>query len=130
MAGSKSLTQSLANLDRNVGFNPSTPTYLAIFTTAPGDNTSGVECSYPGYTRMAYPTVASAAVAGLATSSNTSTVIFPAVSGSTQTITGTALMSASSGGTVIYYDDTVTPQAVLVGQSYILTPGQAVFTET
>lgn len=130
MAGSKSYAQSVINLEANVGYNPTVQKYLAIFTTAPTDTTAGTECSYAGYTRMAHSPGAATSVGGLATSVNTGTIVFPAVAGSTQTIVGTALMSASTGGTVIYYDDTVTSQAVLVGQSYIMTAGQAVFTET
>jgi hypothetical protein len=134
MPGSKSLAQALLDLDRNTGYSPSVQRYLAYYTVAPDGLGGGTEYSGTGYTRAAHSPTAGAQVGSTdqASSSNSGVITWPLVQGAPVTIVGTALMTTQTPGTgqVIYYDPSITPQTVPVGQAPFLPAGATTFTET
>ena len=84
---------------RNTAYTPPTTVYLALFLSNPTIAGSGTEASYSGYARQA---VAFSAISG-ATTQNSGTVTFPAVAGSSITVTHFAIYDASSAGNLLLF---------------------------
>lgn len=83
------------------GASPTRPTtrYLALFTAAPNDAGGGTEVSGSGYARQAF--TCGAAASG--TCSNDAAVSFTASGGNFGTVTHIGVLSASSGGNLIWH---------------------------
>lgn len=130
MAGSKSNTfetdllelifnnTALANIGNAGGLQPSSAAgslYVALFTAAPSDSSAGTETVYTNYARVAVArssagwTVASGAV------SNTAAVTFPQCGATGATIVAFAIMTASTGGDMLYWGDLTSSLAVSNG---------------
>lgn len=74
--------------------------HLAIFTSSPGEDGSGTECSYTGYGRQAMTFGASND--GVTTTSGQ--IQFPALTGATPvTVTDIGIYDAATGGNLLYY---------------------------
>jgi len=73
--------------------------YLALFTSDPTDAGNGTECSWTNYVRqtMAFGTISNGSVA------STGEITFPAVVGSTVTVTHIGVFDASSSGNLLYH---------------------------
>ncbi len=73
--------------------------YLALFTSDPTDAGNGTECSWTNYVRqtMAFGTISNGSVA------STGEITFPAVVGSTVTVTHICVFDASSSGNLLYH---------------------------
>jgi hypothetical protein len=85
-------------LKGGTAYNVTTP-YLALFTSDPTDAGSGTECSWTNYVRqsMAFGTISNGSVA------STGEITFPAVVGSTVTVTHIGVFDASSSGNLLYH---------------------------
>jgi hypothetical protein len=78
--------------------------HLALFTTAPTENGGGVEVAGNGYTRVAIPNNSTnwpASTGG--TKTNGAAFTFPVATGSWGTITHWAIMSAATGGNILFF---------------------------
>lgn len=94
---------------------PTTGAYIALFTTCPTDSAAGTEVSGGSYARVNYAaslanwagtqaaasTTASSGTGG--TTSNNNAVTFPAATADWGTVNCVGYMTASSGGTLIWY---------------------------
>ena len=100
---------------RGQTFTALTTLYFALFTAAPGETGGGTEASYTGYARVgvaaslanfagtqgAGTTVASSGTGGQ--TSNNAAITFGAPTSGPQTVVASAIMSASSAGTMHVY---------------------------
>lgn len=97
-------TQANTILDNTFGGT----VYLALFTANPTDAGGGTEVTGGGYARVvcAFDAAASRATA------NTALESFTASGANYGTVTGIAIMSASSGGNMLWWDALDTPRTV------------------
>lgn len=81
--------------------------WLALYTSNPGEDNSGTECSYTGYARRSFGATPSAAFSAIGVdgkTSNQATLTFPANgSGGNVVVTHWAIFDASSGGNMLLY---------------------------
>lgn len=89
--------------------------YLALYVTDPGGDNSGTEASYSGYARQSITFGTPAMNGSLAVVSNTNDIEFPTVPTASGNVAYAAILSAVSGGTLIYYGS--------LGASYALNQG-------
>ena len=94
---------------------PTTGAYIALFTTCPTDSTAGTEVTGGSYARVNYAaslanwagtqsaasTTASSGTGG--TTSNNNAITFPAATADWGTVNCFGYMTASTGGTLIFY---------------------------
>ena len=85
-------------LKGGTAYNVTTP-YLALFTSDPTDAGSGTECSWTNYARqsMAFGTISNGSVA------STGEITFPAVVGSSVTVTHIGVYDAATSGNLLYH---------------------------
>lgn len=97
---------------RAVSYTPPGSVYLALFTTSPTSSGGGTEVVGGSYARVA---LTFAATSGGATSNAAQVQILnmPAV-----TVVGMAVMSASSGGTMLFYGNLLTPKPTNAGDTF------------
>ena len=100
--------------------------YVALYTVVPTDSTAGTEVSGSAYAR------ASVAAAAWTRTSNSITnnveVTFPAVTGSSYTVVGWAIMDASTAGNQLYWGD-CTSTVMNVGDIPRFAPSALTITE-
>lgn len=78
--------------------------YLALFSTNPGGNGSGTEISYSGYARKPIVWGSPSINGALGEIKNTNLIEFATVPSTTGLLAGyAAIMTALSGGNVVYY---------------------------
>lgn len=119
--GSKSDTYEIDVLKATTGqattvlsTTPITP-WVALFTTNPTDSTGGTEVSGGSYARVNSSGKWATPAAGSV--SNNASITFPTASGSWGTVTGFAIMTASSGGTILMWGALGTSKAVGTGDT-------------
>lgn len=87
---------------RNATWSPPATVYLALYTTAPGESTSGTEVSGGSYARQAV----TLGVASGGQVQNSGLITFPTASAGWGTIAGAALVDTSVGAcNILYYLD-------------------------
>jgi len=118
----KGNTAKLQTLTDNVKIgtiaNPPSGTvtlYLALYVTDPGGDNSGTETSYVGYARQEITFGTPAMNGNLAEVKNTNDIEFPTVPTNSGNVAHAAILSALSGGTLIYYG--------ALGATYALNQG-------
>jgi len=102
----------LANIGDAAGLQNSATAgsiWLALFTTATTDAAAGTEATYTGYTRIALVRSAVGWTVADNVVSNASIVTFPTNSGTIQTVTHVATMTASSGGDFLHHGQLSAP---------------------
>lgn len=77
--------------------------YLALFQTDPGADGSGTEVSYSGYERITITWGAAAINGSLGEKKNTNLIEFATVPSTSGYAAYAAVMTSSSGGSVVYY---------------------------
>lgn len=87
-------------------------TYLALYSTAPTDSTSGTELSGNGYSRQAITFTVSG---GSATTAYGAT--FTASGGDWSKAVAAAIVDASTGGNILFYKNLVSPKTNKNGES-------------
>lgn len=103
-----------------------TSAYLALYSVAPGESTSGTELTVAnGYAREA--ALLGAPSAGVST--NGTAVTFSAT-GAWSAIVGHALCDASTAGNILMYEDSVSGPTLADGDSYEFGIGDITVTET
>lgn len=101
------------NAIADIGDTPGLPSaatdgslYVALYTTAPTESSSGIEAAYTSYARVAVArtssgwTVTNSGDTWYAT--NTSEIAFPTNTGTTQTIVGFGICKTIAGDPIIY----------------------------
>lgn len=128
MAG-KTSTQEAAvlNVLRATNITAPATAYVALFTAAPTDTTAGTEVTGSAYARQA---AGFSAPTGNSPSTivNGAEILFPEVTGSGYTVVAFGIMSASSGGTLLYWG-TLTSTAIPVGGQARFAAGALSITE-
>lgn len=100
--------------------------YVALFTTATGDDGSGTEVTGGGYARQ--PSTWAAATSGVGATSNDADIVFPNMP--EVTVTHIALYDAASGGNMLYHGPLSTPQVVASGNTFVFSAGDIDITES
>lgn len=113
---------------RNVAFTPPTPLYIALYTSNPTDSSAGTEVSGGSYARVsvtpnntnfantqASGTGASSGTGG--TTSNLTAITFPSPSANWGSVTGVAIMDASSSGNMLAFAALTTTKTVNNGDA-------------
>lgn len=126
MAGNLSNYAENKILDHTVGKASWTaPTvYVALYTLAPNDSTSGTEVSTVGtaYARQQVPAADwdSAANGTITTNAD---IQFPTATASWGTVLAAALVDAATGGNIIWYGSLTSNKTVDTGDTFKITAG-------
>jgi hypothetical protein len=80
--------------------------YVALYTTAPTDSTSGTECNYTGYARVAVARSAGGWTISGNNASNTSVITFDPCTAGSNTVIAYGILTASSAGDLLFWGDT------------------------
>jgi hypothetical protein len=99
--------------------------HLALFTSAPNESGGGTEVTGGSYSRLSITNNSTnfpAAVNGQKTNGVAQT--FPTATASWGTVTHWALMSAASGGTILFFGALSTPKAIAATDSLTFGIGQ------
>lgn len=109
----------LEHVLKHVAYTSPTTVYLALFTVAPTDSTSGTEVTGGSYARQA-ETFGSAVSPGgtIANSAAVNYTNLPAC-----TIVGGAVMDALTSGNVLFYGALNTPRTVTAGDNLTVAIG-------
>jgi len=110
---------------RNTPYTSPALVYVALYTVAPTPAGGGTEVSGGGYGRQTVTFVAP--VNGQ--SSNDAEILFPVASATWGTITSFALLDASAGGNMMYFDNLSTPRLVLASDQVRFPAGQLICVE-
>ena len=89
--------------------------YIALFTTSPTDSTAGTEAAYTGYARIAVARNSSNWTVAGNNASNTNAITFPEATAGSETENGFGILTAITGGDLLFYGDLDSPLAVSVG---------------
>ena len=117
MASGKTDAHSLVVLDTYLNSSATTPTtgYIALYSVAPTASTAGTELTVAdGYARE--DALFGAAASGAAT--NATAVTFTAAGGAWSQIVGHGILSASTAGLLLYWEDSVSGPTLADGDSY------------
>lgn len=96
--------------------------WVALYTTAPTDSTSGTEVSGGSYARVeCLPATWNAASSG--STSNASAIVFPTASASWGTVTAVAITDASTAGNIIWYGTLTSNKTVDSGDTFQFAAG-------
>ena len=97
--------------------SPST-VYVALYTVAPTDSTTGTEVSGGGYARQSasFTTTGNAAT-------NASAIEYPTATGNYGTVVATALLDASSGGNMLAYATLSASKTISTGDVFRIPAG-------
>ena len=108
---------------KNTSYTSPTTVYLALYSTAPTDSTSGTELSGSGYSRQA---VTFAAAADGSIASNV-TVTFSTATGNWATVKATGIVDASTGGNILFYKATA-PRNIKTDDQLVVASGDIIIT--
>jgi hypothetical protein len=79
--------------------------YVALYTTAPTDSTSGTECNYTGYARVAVARSAGGWTISGNNAANTAAVTFGLCTAGSNTALAFGILTASSAGDLLFWGD-------------------------
>lgn len=86
----------------NTSFTSPANVYVALYSTAPTESTSGTELTGNGYARQEI--TFSAAVTGVATSD--AVITFPTATSDWLTVVGVAIVDSATAGNILFYKNT------------------------
>ena len=89
--------------------------YIALFTATPSDSTAGTEATFGAYARQAVARTGTAWTISGNNCSNAAAVTFPECTSGSETINGFGIMTAITGGDLLYWAAVDTPRAVATG---------------
>lgn len=124
MAGNLSDYAENKILDHSVGkASWTSPTiYVALYTVAPTDSTSGTEVSGGSYARVT-TSASTWNSASAGATSNASAIVFPTASASWGTVTAVALVDASTAGNIVWYGTLTSNKTVDSGDTFQFAAG-------
>lgn len=114
-------------IDHVVGktaFTMPTPTYVALFTTAPTDAGGGVEVSTGAYARVAITSSMTAASAGA--DQNSGAIVFPTPTLAWGTIQAVGIFDALTVGNLLLWNVLAVPRAVGSGDVVQFNTGKLI----
>lgn len=109
---------ALANIGNAGGLQPSGAAgslFIALFTANPSDSAAGTEATFGGYARQAVARTAGGWTIVGNNASNAAAVTFPECTSGSETITGFGIMTAVTGGDLLFWSDVDTSRAVATG---------------
>ena len=77
--------------------------WVALFTTTPSDSTAGTEAAYTGYARVAVARNSSNWTVSGNNCSNTNAITFPEATAGSETENGFGILTAASGGDLLFW---------------------------
>ena len=104
---------------RNVSYTSPTTTYVALFTTDPGDDNTGAEISGGSYARQALSVTTAAA--GIVTSS--ADIEFPQATANWGTISHIGLLDAVTSGNLLMHTPLTTSKTIETGDIFKIPSG-------
>ena len=110
---------------RNTSYTSPTTVYVALYTSDPGDDNSGTECSGTSYARQS---AAFSRTAGVG--SNTSAIEFPTAGGSWGTISHIGILDAVSSGNLLYHAALSSSKAITTGDIFRIPAADLTVTMT
>jgi len=115
---------------RNQSVSQPTQLYLALYATNPTDANTGVEASYSGYQRQAVVFGAPQLSGGSATVQNSSALQFAVVPSASGSVGFAGLLTADTGGDLIYYGPLAATYQLNQGVQPIVPIGSLTVSET
>ena len=109
---------ALANIGDASGLQPAGTEgslYVALYTVAPTDSTAGTECTYTGYARKAVARSAAGWTVAGNNVSNAAKITFGICTAGTETALAFSIMTALTGGDMLYWGDIDTPLDISTG---------------
>lgn len=103
---------------RATSYTSPSAVYLALYTSDPGDDNSGTECSGTAYARQSVAFSRSGA-----TASNSAAVEFPTAGGAWGTITHFGVLDATTSGNLLYHGALTTSRAITSGDIFRVPTG-------
>ena len=104
--------------------------YVALFTADPGEaGSTSNECAYGSYARVAQTRDATDWTESSGVISNGVAIDFPEATSGSETATHVGIMTASSGGTMLYYGALTAPLAISTGITPSIAIGALTITE-
>jgi hypothetical protein len=100
--------------------------FLALYTAAPSDSGGGTEVTGNGYSRQSASFAAASTPGG--TTSNTNTISFTASGGNWGSITHVGILSASTGGNLLWHGAMTTARTVNDTDTLSFAPGAVALT--
>ena len=110
---------------RNTSYTSPTTVFVALYTSDPGDDNSGTECSGTSYARQS---AAFSRTAGVG--SNTSDIEFPTSGGSWGTISHIGILDAVSSGNLLYHAALSSSKAITTGDIFRIPAADLTVTMT
>lgn len=120
---------AISGIADNASAAPLTSLYVSLHTADPGAGGSQTtsEAAYGGYARMAVPRTSSGFTVSGASCTLTSSVVFPAATGGSETETWAAVGTALTGAGKILYRGPITPSlSITTGIAPQLTVGTTI----
>lgn len=108
----------VAHTFSNTAYTSPTTVYVALYTVAPTDSTSGTEVSGGGYARQsaAFTTTNNAAT-------NSAAIEYPTATASYGTVVAVAILDASSGGNMLAYASLSSNKTIDTGDVFRIPAG-------
>lgn len=108
----------VAHTFSNTAYTSPSTVYVALYTVAPTDSTTGTEVSGGGYARQSasFTTTGNAAT-------NASAIEYPTATGNYGTVVATALLDASSGGNMLAYATLSASKTISTGDVFRIPAG-------
>ena len=108
----------VAHTFSNTAYTSPSSVFVALYTVAPTDSTTGTEVSGGGYARQsaAFTTTGNAAT-------NTSAIEYPTATGNYGTVVATALLDASSGGNMLAFATLSSSKTISTGDVFRIPAG-------
>jgi hypothetical protein len=107
---------------------PMTP-FLALYTADPTDSAAGTEVTGGSYARVACSSSSKWAAPAAGSVTTNAVVTFPTATANWGTVTGFALMSAVTGGTMLMWGSLTAAKVVNNGDTASFAAGQLTLTE-
>jgi hypothetical protein len=108
----------VAHTFSNTAYTSPSTVYVALYTVAPTDSTTGTEVSGGGYARQSasFTTTGNAAT-------NASAIEYPTATGNYGTVVATALLDASSGGNMLAFATLSASKTISTGDVFRIPAG-------
>lgn len=108
----------------NTAFSQPSALYVGLYTSSPGDDDSGTECSGGAYARQ----TASFAAASGGSCSTDATITFPAATSNWGTITHVSVHDASSSGNLLFHGAVTSSKTIETGDTFQISSGNLTIT--
>lgn len=108
----------------NAAFTSPTTVHVGLYTSSPGDDDSGTECSGGAYARQ----TASFAAASGGSASTDATITFPAATSNWGTITHVSIHDAAVSGNLLFHGAVTSSKTIETGDTFQISSGNLTVT--